>query len=400
MKILIVNYRYWPDHSGGAQISTRMLAEKLVEMGHNVTVMTCDKNEHIEWHNGVQIYYLKVPKAALVRQSKLYKRFFFRMVEFYNPFLYKKIENTVCSISPDIINTNCVQIFSIAVLDIAAKHNIPIVHTARDFHFICLHVMTRRGTVCSTFCLSCKIYSALRKRTYRKITSFVTISRFMMRKHEERNLFIKGTRKYIVYNPVPNDLVQHKEQERCLCIGFIGRITKEKGIELLLESFCKLKNKDLTLTIAGSGNADYVDRLKKCYPSNRIKWMGLMDPNDFYKNVDLLVVPSLWPEPFGRTAAEGIYANCPVVISNRGGLPDILEQIPFGVMFDADVPDSLYNKLNEIVNNNDLYHSFFKSKKETKIFSNDYIASQYETIYYETIEQYNNSKHVTETYEY
>ena len=297
MKILIVNYRYWPDHSGGAQISTRMLAEKLVEMGHSVTVMTCDKEEHIEWHNGVQIYYLKVSQAALIRQSKFYKRLFFRMIEFYNPFLYKKIENTISSISPDIIHTNCVQIFSIAVLDIAAKHNIPIVHTARDFHFICLHVMTRHGAVCSSFCLPCKIYSALRKRTYRKITSFVTISRFMMRKHEERNLFLKGTRKYVVYNPASNEIVQHKERKQCTCIGFIGRITKEKGIELLLESFCKLRNKDLTLVIAGSGNTDYVNRLKTRYPSDRIKWMGLMDPNDFYKDIDLLVVPSLWPEP-------------------------------------------------------------------------------------------------------
>ena len=69
-------------------------------------------------------------------------------------------------------------------------------------------------------------------------------------------------------------------------------------------------------------------------------------------------------------------------------------------MFDADVPDSLYNKLNEIVNDNGLYHSFYNTKKETKMFFNDYIASRYEAIYFETIEQYKKSKHVTEAYEY
>lgn len=395
MKILIVNFIYWPNHSGGSQVSTRMLAEKLVEKGHDVTVLTCDTEEHIEWNNGVCIHYLRVPQGALIKPSKRYKRLFFRTVELYNIFLYKKIEHKIRVISPDIIHTNCLQILSISVLDIASKYHIPIVHTARDFHFICLHGMTHRGKACSSFCLSCKIYSALRKKSYRKISSFVAISRFMLLKHEERDLFHKGTSKYVVYNPVSNDIEKHKEQTQCSCLGFIGRITKEKGIELLLENFCRLNKEDLTLIIAGTGEKSYVDNLKRKYPSNRIKWMGVIKPNDFYKNIDLLIVPSLWPEPFGRTVIEGISANCPVVISNRGGMPEILEKIPFGTVFNADEPDSLYYTLNRIINNSDLYLSFFKVSKDLKIFSQDYIASQYEKIYWDTINKY---KHPQKAY--
>lgn len=388
MKILIVNYVFWPNQSGGSQISTKILAEKLVEHGHSVTVLTCDNREHVEYHNGVCIYYLKVSDNFLNLPLN-YTRLYYRVLELYNIFLIKKVHQTIKSIAPDVIHTNCIQILSISVFDIAAKLKIPIIHTARDFHLICPHSMIRDNVACSSFCLSCKFYSFLRKRHIRKITSFVSISKFMMRTHEERNLFSDKIHKYVVYNSVPDNLEWNQNSNQCLSIGYMGRITKDKGIELLLDSFCRIEKKELTLIIAGDGNCDYVKKLKQKYSSKRIKWMGIMNQNEFYRSIDLLVVPSLWQEPFGRVVVEAIYANRPVLVSNRGGMPEILNKIPFGDIFNVEDPDSLYNKLNEIIKDQKLYQSFFKADRQTKIFSNEYVTSKYEEIYLDAIRYYN-----------
>src|SRR5438045_3878818 len=49
------------------------------------------------------------------------------------------------------------------------------------------------------------------------------------------------------------------------------------------------------------------------------------DPRDFYRVSRLVLMPSLWDESFGRVAAEALINGIPVLASNRGALPEVLE---------------------------------------------------------------------------
>ena len=49
-----------------------------------------------------------------------------------------------------------------------------------------------------------------------------------------------------------------------------------------------------------------------------------MDSSKFFEMIDVLIVPSLWNEPFGRVVIESILHSKPVIASNVGGIPELL----------------------------------------------------------------------------
>ena len=112
--------------------------------------------------------------------------------------------------------------------------------------------------------------------------------------------------------------------ERNYSIGYLGRIHESKGIEYLIESFLSIKNTNYILQIGGDGEQDYVERLKMKYSSKKVQFLGKVNSEEFLKKIRLLVVPSLWEEPFGRVIIEAHACACPVLVSNRGGMPELI----------------------------------------------------------------------------
>jgi glycosyltransferase involved in cell wall biosynthesis len=73
-----------------------------------------------------------------------------------------------------------------------------------------------------------------------------------------------------------------------------------------------------------------------------------MDPACFLSDIDILVVPSLWEEPFGRTVAESLRSGVPVLASDRGGVPEIVSKQELGMLFNPEEPNSLENGISLI----------------------------------------------------
>jgi len=129
-------------------------------------------------------------------------------------------------------------------------------------------------------------------------------------------------------------------------IAYVGRLDKVKGIETLLKAIALLKlqeqSKDqakellegvrLRLLIAGKPliqNAQYEDFLKQLtYQLDiaaDVEFLGhLTHPAEVYRASHLVVLPSIWAEPFGRTILEAMSCGVPVVASRVGGIPEVL----------------------------------------------------------------------------
>lgn len=117
---------------------------------------------------------------------------------------------------------------------------------------------------------------------------------------------------------------------------FVGRVSKEKGIDKLLSALLKLKNYDnVKCLIIGdnffgtSEESKYLIQLEKM--ANRIKdkivFTGYVQNNELYKFYsisDCVVIPSQWEEVFGVVALEAMTMKLPVIASLSGGLPDVL----------------------------------------------------------------------------
>lgn len=108
-------------------------------------------------------------------------------------------------------------------------------------------------------------------------------------------------------------------------VSFFGRLIEEKGIKVVIDAI-KLSDKRITFTIYGEGPlVDYVKKAAREYPN--ITYMGTIPPVLLplhYSAADIVLMPTLNEEGFGRVAAEALFCGTPVVASNRGALPTIV----------------------------------------------------------------------------
>lgn len=119
---------------------------------------------------------------------------------------------------------------------------------------------------------------------------------------------------------------------------FLGRLVSDKGANLLLEALAQLKSKGLTpqLTIIGTGpeESKLIQQTKDLEISDQVTFAGVKLEHELAKLLNthqIMVVPSLWDEPFGIVALEGIACGCVIVGSEGGGLKDAIG--PCGVTF-------------------------------------------------------------------
>jgi glycosyltransferase involved in cell wall biosynthesis len=119
-----------------------------------------------------------------------------------------------------------------------------------------------------------------------------------------------------------------------VAVGVIGRISKTKGQRMFLEALMPLlpAHPRLKLVVAGVSDfedpaeEDAVKALAARAPLYVTVTGAMVDSREFLDAMDVLVVPSLWEEPFGLVAVEGMARSLPVVVTRSGGLQEIVEQ--------------------------------------------------------------------------
>jgi len=154
------------------------------------------------------------------------------------------------------------------------------------------------------------------------------------------------------YDPAKFHVIREIPKDKELL--FLGRLISDKGLALLLKALSRLKTKGLTpaLTVIGSGPDEEVSRVlvRDLGLEAQVRFAGekqgrvLTEALNAHK---ILVVPSLWNEPFGIVALEGIACGCVVVGSDGGGLADAIGQC--GVTFPNGDVDALAACLSELL---------------------------------------------------
>ena len=134
--------------------------------------------------------------------------------------------------------------------------------------------------------------------------------------------------------------------------GFLGSLAWQKGVHILVEAFNRLGD-NASLTIYGSEQTfpDYVEELKKLARHPNIRFAGLLQPQQVgaaLRQMDCLVVPSLWYENSPLVIQEAFGVGTPVIASRLGALTEKVEEGRTGRLFRAGDVGALAAVLGEI----------------------------------------------------
>lgn len=148
-------------------------------------------------------------------------------------------------------------------------------------------------------------------------------------------------------------------------IGYLSRLNKENGFEIVIDAFIKLRqnpdHKNVKLKVTGGYTGDDVRFIKKqkrkLQQSNireDVEFVNAYEGDekrDFLSSLSLLTVPVLNGEAFGLYQLEAMASGTPIVQPNLGAFPEIVEATQGGVIFEPNTADALANKLHEVLSN-------------------------------------------------
>ena len=172
---------------------------------------------------------------------------------------------------------------------------------------------------------------------------------------------------------------------------FLGRLVSDKGVDLLLQALKNLQEIGLTpkLTVIGQGEEEnnLRQQAQKLNVAEQVNFAGVKVGQELVESLNahqIMVVPSLWSEPFGIVALEGIACGCVVVGSEKGGLKDAIGEC--GVTFPNGDVAALTERLADLLTHQERM-STYRQKAEAHLARHQQteIASAYIKVFEEAI---------------
>jgi glycosyltransferase involved in cell wall biosynthesis len=169
-----------------------------------------------------------------------------------------------------------------------------------------------------------------------------------------------------------------------LRIGFVGTLVWHKGPHVLIEAIQGLPTEKFELKLYGDPNVfpDYVRTLRELAQNAPVRFMGGFDQSrtrEVYAEIDVLVVPSLWPENSPLVIHEAFMAGVPVVGSRQGGIPELVTHDKNGLIYEAYSSADLRAALKRLIDQPDLIRRFARELPAVKSIEQD--AAEWEGVY-------------------
>jgi rhamnosyl/mannosyltransferase len=386
---LLIVAPYFPPHSGGLERYVKEIAKGVGKRGKfNVEVLTTseDGKDSIEDNKNYKIHRLA---------------FSFKVSN--TPFSFAwflKVRRLLKTINPDVINIHT-PVFGLGdVVAFWANKKTPIVVT--------YHTGSMKKGIGGIVDFTIWIYEHLfLKYLLGKAKHIVCVSDYV-----RNNFLAKYKYKSSVITPAvdtklfysDNDI--KKDGNKLLFVAGLNRSEKYKGLEILLNALLDIvKNKkDVTLTVVGDGDA--VDEYKRFVVENKLVndvfFKGFLFGKELaneYKKVDILVAPTQ-KESFGMVIAEAMSSGLPVVASNVGGVPKLVEDGITGYLVKCGNVKSLSKKILKLLNDKDKQVEFGKRGEEKikKDFTWEKKVNEYIKLFKDVLERKKTVAHVVGFY--
>ncbi len=350
MKILFLSGHYPPKSKGGAEISTHLIAQGLVGLGHKVTVICEGDSSRDESLDGVIV--LRRP-LSLTAKPLLERRHAKKNA--------RQLQREFGDFSEyDVVHAHDFR----SVLVLYELGLSDAVVTARDYAQISgdTNYWLSDGSIPvkpmsfgaafksqrvreahfprSVFRLFQYVWNVrYRARAFRFFKKQIFISR-AQRDAIERHQDLESQEEVVIYNPVAQEyLSSDVAPQRAGQVLYLGRVEAYKGVDLLLEAWKQIPPGN-TLTIVGRG-AQFED-YKKLAQEEGLTSVEFRDHVAYehimklYDDSAILISPHSWIEPFGRAVVEAMARGRVVVAADCGGPGEVIVDNETGFLFKRD----------------------------------------------------------------
>jgi glycosyltransferase involved in cell wall biosynthesis len=211
----------------------------------------------------------------------------------------------------------------------------------------------------------------------------------------------------------PDDYIYQNSKEKDPVIGFISRMCRENGLEILVDAFILLKKQDdqkrtrLMITGGNTGDDDkYIRNIKKKIRNSGIEEDVIFHKDfegegrrDFFSKVSVISVPVLEGEAFGLYLIEAMASGIPVVQPALGAFPEIIDKSDGGIHYSPNNPAILASSLAGLLADPEKLGSLSENGRKgvENHFNTHSQAIRMIEIYREILKVKNGGKYVTKT---
>jgi glycosyltransferase involved in cell wall biosynthesis len=388
MRILFVVHKYPPESLGGTEIYTWSLARALTRAGHDVHVFYpypgISQDEANAEEDGVHLWRVAMPTSPEGPVKQFWHTFRSAVVE-------EAFTHLLEGVRPDIVHFQHVQGVSARLIELAAGR--PRIVTLHDYWYFCANSQLVRPDrqVCSGpgwgwKCVDCATaradLSVLRLARPAVALPFAYRNRYLRRLCQQVDRFLSPSeflRRQYIAQGFPADRITMLENGLDTArltgtsaanlpppsirphFGFLGSLAWQKGVHILVDAFNQLPDK-AALTIYGNEKAfpEYVAQLKAAAHHPYMRFAGQLDHRAVgaaFRQIDCLVVPSVWYENSPVTIQEAYAMQVPVIASRLGALAEKVQDGKTGRLFSAGNSQELAGILRQVIEHPDLLNA-------------------------------------------
>lgn len=368
MKIFQVNDKFFSE--GGSEIYIRQISSSLKKLGHKVVVLYGDGPDPSEIkQSGFVAYQIPGLEEEFPKNKD---------------WVLGEIERIVAIEKPDVVQLNNI-LNGYFVNEFMQKA--PTMRHVHDHRLYCpgfSKTWYNSNQICpipfsvrclvnayKEHCASRKPVKLLKKyqakfyelEVNQKLPKILLASKFMSSQLEINDFDLKKV--VILPHPVelPTKITPLKNKRQIL---FVGRVTLEKGPQYAIEAMKKING---TLTIVGDGPQleEYMALAKTLGVGKKVKFAGEVQRGflwKYYTECDLLVFPSIWPEPHGKSGPEAMSFGRSVVGFDTGGVGEWLKDSFNGYLVNRLDVEGLAQKVNYLLDNPEVNSEMGRNGRE------------------------------------
>ena len=169
---------------------------------------------------------------------------------------------------------------------------------------------------------------------------------------EHRKLLVNNIPKirdktHYIYNPLPeySDIGLENTD-----YGYFGGLNALKGFHILYQALLKLRKKDVNIRLHAT---KFPEQYKEKFVNSKIDFMtygrlSLQDFNLMYRNVETVIIPSVWPEPLPYVVLEALLRGRLCIASKIGGIPEEVKDCKGVILCNPGEPLELMNAILEV----------------------------------------------------